>query len=168
MVTCVRMTDASLERAFGLLQTFLSEDEHYRDSHAAYSDGGDVALRAALVQFLARPELGFGWLANRGDEAVGVCVVSFAVSTSAGGLVAKLDDVYVRGDRRGDGVGSALLDSLKDELRGLGVLRIDTSVHLRNRAAKAFYERRGFVPLNEERLAFVFPGNASAPRVQID
>ena len=157
MTTFARMTDASLEQAFGLLQTFLSEDEHYRDSRAAYGDGGDAALRAALVRFLARPELGFVWLATRQDEAVGVCVVCFAISTSAGGVVAKLDDVYVKGDRQGEGVGSALLDTLKDELRELGVLRIDTSVHMRNRAAKAFYERRGFVPLNEERLAFLIP-----------
>ena len=151
------MTATSLPGAFELLRTFFSEDEHYIDSSTAYGHGGDEALKKALEAFLKHPELGFVWIAGMDGEAVGVCVVSFAISTSAGGLVAKLDDVFVRGDRQGEGVGSALLDALKDELRGLGVLRIDTSVHVRNQAAKAFYERRGFVPLNEERLAFVFP-----------
>ena len=49
--------------------------------------------------------------------------------------------------------GSALLASLKEELRSHGVRRIDTSCHLENHAARRFYERHGFQPLHEERLA---------------
>ncbi len=162
MIACARMTEASLQEAFGLLSTFLSEDEHYLDSSSAYGHGGDEGLRAALEQFLARPELGFVWLAHDGSTSVGVCVVSFAISTSAGGLVAKLDDVFVRPGRRGEGIGSALLDRLKTELGALGVRRIDTSVHLQNPRSRVFYTRLGFVALNEERLACMIPN--SAPR----
>ncbi len=70
-------------------------------------------------------------------------------------LVAKLDDVCVLGGREGQGIGSALIDSLKAELRSRGVRRIDTSCHLENRRARDFYVRLGFRSLEEERLALV-------------
>jgi ribosomal protein S18 acetylase RimI-like enzyme len=72
-----------------------------------------------------------------------------------GAVVAKLDDVSVKEDRRGQGVGTALLEQLKEQLRREAVTRIDVGVHIDNPAARKFYERLGFVPLNEERLACV-------------
>ena len=147
------MTAASLPDASRLLSAFFAEDEYYLSSSEAYGHGGEAALDAALQLFLARPELGFVWMAKDGEEPVAVCVVSFAVSTSAGGLVAKLDDVFVRPERQRTGVGSTLLAQLKEELRRQHMRRMDTSVHLRNDVARAFYAKNGFVALNEERLA---------------
>ena len=155
MIQCRRMTQESLSDAFRLLSSFLSQDDHYLDSSRAYGDGGTAALSRALELFLRRPELGFVWLAYEGEEPVAVCVVSWAISTSIGAVVAKLDDVYVSEAQQGRGIGSAHLSQLKAELHQLGVRRIDTSVHLQNEPARRFYERHGFKPLNEERLACV-------------
>jgi GNAT superfamily N-acetyltransferase len=155
MLTTKTMAGAELEAAFGLLRAFLASDEHYRDSADAYGDRGPDALRQALQQFLSRPELGFVWLALEAGTAVGCCVVCYAISTAAGAMVAKLDDVCVLPGREGQGVGTALIDSLKAELRSRGVRRIDTSCHLDNLRARAFYARLGFNSLNEERLALL-------------
>jgi GNAT superfamily N-acetyltransferase len=155
MIQCRRMTPESLPDAFRLLSTFLSQDDHYLDSSRAYGDGGTAALSTALELFLRRPELGFVWLAYQGGEPVAVCVVSWAISTSIGAVVAKLDDVYVSHAHQGRGISSVQLSQLKAELHQLGVRRIDTSVHLQNELARRFYERHGFKPLNEERLACV-------------
>jgi GNAT superfamily N-acetyltransferase len=155
MVECRKMTPASLSDAFSLLRLFLGQDAHYLDSSQAYGDGGSTALSAALDLFLRRPELGFVWLAYEDQEPVAVCVVCFAVSTSIGAVVAKLDDVYVMSGRQQQGIGSAHLNQLKAELRKLGIRRIDTSVHLRNEQGRRFYESHGFMPLHEERLACV-------------
>jgi len=154
-LTAKPMAAAELEGACTLLRTFLAADRHYLDSAAAYGDRGPKALEQALRLFLARPDLGFVWLVLDGNAVVGCCVVCYAISTSAGALVAKLDDVCVLGGREGQGIGSALLDSLKAELRRRGVQRIDTSCHLENRRARDFYVRLGFRSLNEERLALV-------------
>lgn len=155
MIQCRRMTPESLQDAFGLLSSFLSHDDYYLDSSRAYGDGGATALHTALDLFLHRPELGFIWLAYADDKPAAVCVVSLAISTSIGALVAKLDDVYVSQTRQGQGIGSEHLTQLKSELRQLGVQRIDTSVHLHNESARRFYARHGFTSLNEERLACV-------------
>ena len=149
------MAEAELEVAFSLLRAFLASDEHYRDSASAYGDRGPEALRHALRLFLSRPELGFVWLALDARTVVGCCVVCYAISTSAGAIVAKLDDVCVRPGREGQGIGTALIDSLKTELRSRGVRRIDTSCHIENLRARDFYVRLGFRSLNEERLALV-------------
>jgi GNAT superfamily N-acetyltransferase len=154
-IACGRMTRETRADALSLLGIFLDQDTHYLDSSGAYGAGGEAALDRALSMFLERPELGFVWLAFEDDEPVAACVVSFAISTSTGGIVGKLDDVFVAADRRGRGIGSLHLESLKDELRRAGATRIDTSVHIENEGAKRFYERHGFLPLLEERIACI-------------
>jgi GNAT superfamily N-acetyltransferase len=149
------MGDTELGGAFSLLRAFLAADAHYQDSAKAYGDRGPEALDHALRLFLARPELGFVWLALDAGTVVGGCVVCYAISTSAGAIVAKLDDVCVLPGREGQGIGTALIDSLKAELRSRGMRRIDTSCHLQNLRARDFYVRLGFRTLNEERLALV-------------
>jgi len=136
-----------------MLSDFLGADEHYLASSQAYGDLGMKGLNDALDLFLERPELGFVWMAHDENGVAGICVVCYAISTSMGSVVAKLDDVSVKPDRRGKGIGTQLLEQLKEQLRKESVTRIDVAVHLENPQAKSFYERLGFVALNEERLS---------------
>ena len=149
------MTAATRPGAFRLLRAFLADDAHYRASAARYGDGGTDALAGALDLFLARPELGFVWLARTRDAAVGACVACYAISTSRGGLVAKLDDVTIDPRWQGRGVGAAMLAALVDHLRAQGASRVDTACHRANAGAWRFYERQGFRPLDEERIALL-------------
>lgn len=149
------MTAELVRDAFAMLSAFLSKDEHYLASSKAYGDRGIHGLNDALDLFLERPELGFVWMAYDDKVIAGICVVSYAISTSIGEVVAKLDDVSVKADRRGKGIGTALIEQLKEQLRKEAVMRIDVGVHLENPEARRFYERLGFLPLNEERLACV-------------
>lgn len=149
------MTAPDVTDAFNMLSDFLSGDEHYLASSAAYGDRGIQGLNDALYLFLEHPDLGFVWMAYDENGVGGVCVVCYAVSTSMGSLVAKLDDVSVKADRRGQGIGSELLKQLKVQLKKESVARIDVGVHLDNPEARRFYEKLGFVALNEERLACV-------------
>lgn len=158
-LACEPMTAATRGDARELLRAFLGGDEHYRASSAAYGDGGAEALDRALDLFVARPEVGFVWLAYARDGgrrvAVGACVACRAISTSRGSLVAKLDDVTVRDGWQGRGVGGAMLESLASRLRAEGATRIDTACHRDNALAWRFYERLGFRPLDEERISWL-------------
>lgn len=147
------MTRADLAAAESLFRAFLTDDAHYRDVASVYGDAGPAALARALELFITRPELGFVWLSRRDGELVGCCVVCFAISTSRGTLVAKLDDVNVRPGLEGQGIGTAMLAALKGELRAAGATRIDTATHFDNPGARRFYERLGFASLREERLS---------------
>jgi GNAT superfamily N-acetyltransferase len=152
---CERMSAATRDDAFALLGAFLGDDAHYRAAAAAYGDGGPDALRRALDLFVARPQIGFVWLAYDGGAPVGACVVCWAISTSRGSIVAKLDDVTIGAGRQGGGIGGAMLAALAGELRAEGATRIDTACHRDNAGAWRFYERLGFRPLDEERLALL-------------
>jgi ribosomal protein S18 acetylase RimI-like enzyme len=154
---CCAMTAATRDDARALLGAFLSEDEHYRASAAVYGDGGAAALERALDLFLARPALGFVWLAQVQDggavRTVGACVVCHAISTSCGSVVAKLDDVTMHPDWQGRGIGQQMLTALMRHLRERDIARIDSGCHRENAGAWRFYERLGFRPLDEERIA---------------
>ncbi len=154
---CMPMRAATRHDAGAVLGAFLGDDEHYRASAAVYGDGGAPALEKALELFLARPELGFVWIAQVEETAsfvtVGACVVCYAISTSRGSLVAKLDDVSIRADWRGRGIGKRMLEALIAHLGARGVTRIDCGCHRQNAGAWNFYERMGFRPLDEERIA---------------
>ena len=160
---CAPMTAATRDGARALLSAFLRGDDHYRASSGAYGDGGDGALDRALDLFLARPELGFVWVAQEpatrpaagaaAAAVVGACVVCYAISTSRGSVVAKLDDVTVAAGATGRGVGTAMLEALAAHLAARGVARIDCGCHRDNAGAWRFYERLGFAPLDEERIA---------------
>jgi ribosomal protein S18 acetylase RimI-like enzyme len=155
MIRCTRMTDETANDARELLGGFLRGDAHYRASSGAYGDGGAAALDRAIALFVTRPAIGFVWLAYAGETAVGACVVCRAISTSRGSIVAKLDDVTVHPDWQGKGVGGAMLAQLRDHLREEGMTRIDCGCHRDNESAWRFYERLGFVSLDEERLALL-------------
>ena len=152
-IRCRKMGAADVRDAFHMLSDFLSADEHYLASSQAYGDLGLKGLNNALDLFLESPELGFVWMAYDDQGVAGICVVCYAISTSMGAVVAKLDDVSVKADRRGAGIGTTLLEQLKDQLRREAVTRIDVAVHLDNPEAKRFYEKAGFVALHEERLS---------------
>jgi GNAT superfamily N-acetyltransferase len=149
------MTEGNKRDALLLLNTFLREDKHYLASSEAYGDEGAPALSRALDAFLEHPELGFVWLTYVDGHPAGVCVVSYAISTSVGGLVAKLDDVFVAATLQRHGVGTWMHRSLVAQLRNEGVRRIDTSVYKDNSEAETYYNRLGFRPLGEERLSLV-------------
>ncbi len=153
---CAQMTAATRARARALLAAFLEDDAHYRASAPGYGDGGLPALERALDLFLAHPEIGFVWIAHAAaDDVIGCCVACYAISTSRGAIVVKLDDVTIRDGRRGRGVGGAMLDALAVHLRAGGIGRIDTACHRENAGAWRFYERLGYRPLDEERIALL-------------
>ena len=157
VLSCSAMTAATRGDARALLGAFLADDAHYRASAAAYGDGGTAALDRALELFLAHPSIGFVWLAQTHVGGAlrtgGACVVCRAISTSRGAVVAKLDDVTIHADWQGRGVGQQMLTALMVHLREHGIARIDSACHRDNAGAWRFYERLGFRPLDEERIA---------------
>lgn len=61
----------------------------------------------------------------------------------ATGSTAQIGALYVREDRRGRGIGRALLRAAADELAGHGFSQLQVGVLTSNRPARAFYEAMG-------------------------
>lgn len=82
-----------------------------------------------------------------GAEVVGVAqVVVFTHFQRAGGRCAEVESVHVRADRRGQGIGAALLARAEELARERGCYRIQLTSNAVRADAHRFYERAGYAP----------------------
>lgn len=102
--------------------------------------GVDV-LMSRLALLLAQ-EATFAILA--GDPAVAVALVTLRPNVWYAGPVALLDELYVVPDRRGRGIGSAIVELLVSTVRGRSVQLVEINVDEGDLGARRFYERHGF------------------------
>jgi ribosomal protein S18 acetylase RimI-like enzyme len=141
--------------AAALLASLIQGDGIAEHSAAYGGAGDDAAIERAFKLFLDRPDLGFIWLTLRESKPVALVTVCFVVSTNLGGLVAKIPDFVVSTDARRQGIGRLTMASLVEELRPLGVGRIDLGVHDNNSKARAFYDSLGFISNHEVGMSLV-------------
>lgn len=98
----------------------------------------------ALRQIIACPETGRILLLREGDSILGMINLLFTTSTACGGRVALLEDMIVHPSRRGDGLGSKLLQAAIALARREGCLRITLLTDRANDSAIRFYRRQEF------------------------
>lgn len=101
--------------------------------------------RAALLRIVEDPSCG-RILVAAGDDGRVLGMVSLlpSISTAEGGPVFWLEDMVVRPEVRGLGVGRALLDEAVALARELGGTRISLLTDAANQGAIRFYRRQGF------------------------
>lgn len=123
----------------------------------------DAAVVAALLDRFNRefetPTPGPGVLATRlkqllftgdvlailaGSPPVGVAVLSMRPNVWYDGPVALLDELYVVPERRGQGIGSALLRAAESVCVGRGGELLEINVDGEDTDARRFYERHGY------------------------
>jgi GNAT superfamily N-acetyltransferase len=68
----------------------------------------------------------------------------YTVSTALGGKVGLLEDMVVRPEFRGQGVGLALLSAAIEYAQQVGCLRLTLLTDVDNLSAQQFYQRAGF------------------------
>ena len=107
----------------------------------------EADTRAALVGD-AGPTLR-AVLAEVEEKAVGFALFFPIYSTFRGNWGMYLEDLYVRPERRGEGIGYALLQRVAQEAVRAGAHRLDWVVLDWNRLALDFYRRLGARPLSD-------------------
>jgi GNAT superfamily N-acetyltransferase len=97
----------------------------------------------SLSELLRSPEKGGAWLVRVNRETTGYLVLTLAFSLEFGGSFGFLDELYIRPEWRGKGVGSAALRFAEVQCLQLGAsaLRLETATD--NRDGVRFYERHG-------------------------
>jgi GNAT superfamily N-acetyltransferase len=81
--------------------------------------------------------------ARAGDRLVGVAVLAFRPGVSVGADFASVEELHVRPQERGRGVGRALLAAVGERCRGRGVSYVEVQT---DDEAAPFYEALGFEP----------------------
>ncbi len=80
------------------------------------------------------------------DRPAGYAMTAKTFSNEAGGLVVWLEELYLRPDFRGHGLGSEFFAFIEDTYRGKAA-RLRLEVEEDNVAARCLYERLGYRPL---------------------
>ncbi|MBV9273841.1 MAG: GNAT family N-acetyltransferase [Verrucomicrobia bacterium] len=122
------------DRLIRLVRAFHGESEHLVGCEQA----------EAIRQLCADSTLGRAWMLTVEDRDIGYSLIYFRHSIDHGGRVAVLDDLWVTGDRRGEGLGAQLLKSVCEALRPMGVRAVLLEVDSANEVAVALYSRLGF------------------------
>lgn len=100
--------------------------------------------RRALREILSAPSIGRIYVVREGASVIAMASLLYTVSTAEGGRAALLEDVVVRPDRRGQGIGRMLLEHLAARAHAEGVLRITLLTDPGNERAQALYRDLGF------------------------
>jgi GNAT superfamily N-acetyltransferase len=118
--------------------------EFYREDRITHA----AANARALHRLLRSPQAGVVWVieARSGREwgPIGYVVLTLGFSLERGGRDAFIDELYVRPEHRGRGVGALAVVTAEAVARRLGVRAVHLEVDTGNDRARRLYERIGF------------------------
>ncbi len=118
-----------------------------------YSGPADETFHRNVALLIDDPLSDFLLVAEeKGGEAVGVVQLRYRLGVWRDGDDAWLEDVYVRGDAQGKGLGRALTEAAVEQARERGAKRIQLDVEEANATARAVYEKAGFRVKGERAL----------------
>lgn len=110
----------------------------------------DAATKRAAVEFaellpdgLASPGMHF-WTAEAGVSGAPVGLGWVEIRKRSTGVSAWIYDIQVGAERRGEGLGRALMEALHDAARELGATTISLNVFGHNTAAIGLYDSLGY------------------------
>ena len=84
------------------------------------------------------------FVARRDDRAIGMATIQVLISTGEGGPVGLVEDVVVRKEFRGCGIGRRLLAALTTWANDRNLLRLQLLADSHNRPALNFYRKNGW------------------------
>ena len=113
----------------------------FRD-HLRYDGPDDASLLASVARIIVRDDAEYLLAGER--EAVGVAQVRYRWSVWWATEDCWLEDLYVRDDARGAGVGRVLTQAVLDRARERGCGRVELDVNTENVPALALYRSLGF------------------------
>jgi ribosomal protein S18 acetylase RimI-like enzyme len=122
-----------------LLVEFMQE--FYEAEHLAFDD---QVARTALQKILSDDSLGRIWLIQLDSIPIGYVVLTLGFSLEFHGRDAFIDEIYIRAQYQGRGIGRRGLEFIEDGCRSLGVRALHLEVERDNTKAQAVYRKFGF------------------------
>ena len=102
--------------------------EYFADRLRKAVEAGDMEVLAARAE----------------DQILGVALLAYRLSVSAGGLFASVEDLYVRPEARRRGVGRAMLKAVDELCTERGISYVEAQVE--EKEAELFYAALGYEP----------------------
>ena len=104
----------------------------------------EARSRNGSLTLIGSPEQGRLWIMESGGVVAGYCVLTYGFSIEYYGRHGFIDELFVREDFRGAGLGTAVVEHASTVCREQGMQVILLEVAFENERAHALYSRLGF------------------------
>ncbi len=124
-----------IEMLLGFIKDF------YKHEHIEFDE---KAVCEALKKLLDNSSFGNIWLMHYEEQLVGYCVLTLGYSLEFRGRDAFIDEIYVKDDFRGKGIGTEAIKFMEQACKNLSVKALHLEVEKSNNSAHALYKKVGF------------------------
>ncbi|MCE9619223.1 MAG: GNAT family N-acetyltransferase [Planctomycetes bacterium] len=135
-LTIQAATERDLDGVMPLVRDF------YKHFNLSYSEPGK---RGVLLEFLKSPEAGRLLVVRQGDVCVGYALLAWSFGLEFDGPVAFVDELFIRPESRGGGVGSEVLAHIESLCAKLGMRALRLEADISNTRAAELYARSGYI-----------------------
>lgn len=113
----------------------------------------DIEVSKKLFQeFISDDKLGKAWLIHLDEEIVGYVILTYIFSFEYKGRIAFLDELYIKENFRGKGIGKQTIDFIKVQASNQNIKLIYLEVENHNQNAQKLYLANDFVVHNRKLL----------------
>jgi ribosomal protein S18 acetylase RimI-like enzyme len=102
--------------------------------------------------FIANPNLGKAWLIYNDEEVIGYVILTFIFSFEYKGILAFLDELYIKKEHQGKGFGKQAVQFVQKESSQLNVKMLYLEVEQHNENAQKLYLAQDFEVHNRKIL----------------
>lgn len=115
----------------------------------------DLETTKKLFQeFISEEKLGKVWLIYDDSEIVGYVILTFIFSFEYKGKIAFLDELYIKENFRGKGIGNKTIQFIKEQIAKLSLKLLYLEVENHNESAQKLYIANDFVFHNRKLMKF--------------
>lgn len=113
----------------------------------------DIEVSKKLFEeFISNEKLGKAWLIHSDDDLVGYVILTYVFSFEYKGKIAFLDELYIKENFRGKGIGKQTIDFIKEQASNQNVKLIYLEVENHNQNAQKLYLANDFEVHNRKLL----------------
>lgn len=139
MATIKKINEKDMETVFGMMRVFY-------DSPAVSHDVSEDTLRRNINACISDNPFIEGFVFWEDDKAAGYGMIAKSFTTEFGGNCIWVEDLYLKPEYRGSGIGTQFLSYVEQQYRGEGVL-LKLEVERSNTGAVRVYRRCGYEEL---------------------
>ena len=145
MITFQNLQKSQIDSIVSMMQDFYAIDNY--PIHVEES-------KQLFETFIANSNLGKAWLIYKGEEVIGYVILTFIFSFEYKGILAFLDELYIKKEHQGKGFGKQAVQFIQQESSQLNVKMLYLEVEQHNENAQKLYLAHDFEVHNRKILKY--------------
>ena len=145
MITFQNLQKSQIDSIVSMMQDFYAIDNY--PIHVEES-------KQLFETFIANSDLGKAWLIYKGEEVIGYVILTFIFSFEYKGILAFLDELYIKKEDQGKRFGKQAVQFVQQESSQLNVKMLYLEVEQHNENAQKLYLAHDFEVHNRKILKY--------------